>query len=80
MIALVDAKRDEYLEEFDAIDGRDLMNSEVTLVIKSCLPVFPRISGMIWLVRGSGTFFYLITAVLRITMLAWALMRRTIGY
>ena len=30
MIALVDAKRDEYLEELDAIDGCDLMDSEVT--------------------------------------------------
>jgi hypothetical protein len=30
MIALVDAKRDEFLEELDAIDGRDLMDSEVT--------------------------------------------------
>ena len=30
MIALVDAKRDEFLEELDAVDGRDLMESEVT--------------------------------------------------
>ena len=30
MIALVDAKREEFLEELDAIDGRDLMDSEVT--------------------------------------------------
>jgi hypothetical protein len=30
MIALVDAKRDEFLEELDVIDGRDLMDSEVT--------------------------------------------------
>jgi hypothetical protein len=30
MIALVDVKRDKILEEFDAIDGRDLMDSEVT--------------------------------------------------
>ena len=30
MIALVDAKRDEFLEELDAVDGRDLMDSEVT--------------------------------------------------
>jgi hypothetical protein len=30
MIALVDAKRNEFLEELDAIDGRDLMDSEVT--------------------------------------------------
>jgi hypothetical protein len=30
MIALVDAKRDEFLEELDGIDGRDLINSEVT--------------------------------------------------
>ena len=30
MIALVDAKRDEFLQELDAIDGRNLMNSEVT--------------------------------------------------
>jgi hypothetical protein len=30
MIALVDAKRNEFLEELDAIDGRDLMDSEIT--------------------------------------------------
>ena len=30
MIALVDAKRDEFLEELDAIDGCDLIDSEVT--------------------------------------------------
>ena len=30
MIALVDAKREEFIEELDAIDGRDLMDSEVT--------------------------------------------------
>ena len=30
MIALVDAKREEFLEELDTIDGRDLMDSEVT--------------------------------------------------
>ena len=30
MIALVDAKREEFLEELDCIDGRDLMESEVT--------------------------------------------------
>ena len=30
MIALVDAKREEFLEELDSIDGRDLMESEVT--------------------------------------------------
>ena len=30
MIALVDAKRDEFLEELDAVYGRDLMDSEVT--------------------------------------------------
>ena len=30
MIALVDTKRDEFLEELDAVDGRDLIDSEVT--------------------------------------------------
>ena len=30
MIALVDVKREEFLEELDFIDGRDLMDSEVT--------------------------------------------------
>ena len=30
MIALVDAKREEFLEELDVVDGRDLMDSEVT--------------------------------------------------
>ena len=30
IIALVDAKREEFLEELDAIDRRDLMDSEVT--------------------------------------------------
>ena len=30
MLALVDAKRDEFIEELDCIDGRDLMESEVT--------------------------------------------------
>ena len=30
MIALVDAKREEFLKELDVIDGRDLMNTEVT--------------------------------------------------
>ena len=30
MIALVDAKREEILEELDVINGRDLMDSEVT--------------------------------------------------
>jgi hypothetical protein len=30
MITLVDAKREEFLEELDTIDGRDLMDSEVT--------------------------------------------------
>ena len=30
MIALVDAKREEFVDEHDAIDGRDLMDSEVT--------------------------------------------------
>ena len=29
MIALVDAKREEFIEELDVIDGRDLMDSEV---------------------------------------------------
>lgn len=30
MIALVDAKREEFLKELDAIDGRDLMNPKIT--------------------------------------------------
>ena len=30
MVALVNAKRDEFLEELDAVDGRDLMHSEAT--------------------------------------------------
>lgn len=30
MVALVNAKRDEFLEELDVVDGRDLMHSEAT--------------------------------------------------
>lgn len=30
MLALMDVKRDEFLEELDVVDGRDLMDSEVT--------------------------------------------------
>jgi hypothetical protein len=30
MLALVSAKRDEFLEELDVIDGRDIMHSEAT--------------------------------------------------
>lgn len=30
MFALMNAKRDEFLEELDVVDGRDLMDSEVT--------------------------------------------------
>ena len=73
MIAFVDAKREEFLEELDAIDVRDLMDSEVTKWnvsrIKSWPPVFLRIFVMIWHVRVSDTLSYLITAALRITML-----------
>jgi hypothetical protein len=30
MITLVDSKREEFLDKLDTIDGRDLMESEVT--------------------------------------------------
>jgi hypothetical protein len=49
MIALVDAKREKYLEELDTIDWRDLMESEVTK--------WSRISDKI-MVSGFSTHFF----------------------
>jgi len=48
MLALVNAKRDEFLEELDAVDGRDLMHSEVTK--------WTRISGKIMAAGFSSHF------------------------
>jgi hypothetical protein len=48
MLALVNAKRDEFLEELDAIDGRDLMHSEVTK--------WTRISEKVMVARFSSHF------------------------
>ena len=83
MIALVDAKRDEFLEELDVIDGRDIMDSEVTkwnrISEKIWRRVFLHISVTVWLVRVSGTLSYPITAELRIIMLVPALTMKTIG-
>lgn len=83
MLALVNAKRDEFLEELDAVDGRDLMHSEVTkwtrISGKVMAAGFSSHFGMAQLARANGIQCCQIIGKLPIIMRGLELIQRTIG-